>query len=450
MRTKLQKKFPVLKNPRLRWELIILGGMYLGYGALMLCRTTLVVSGPAMIDDADLLLTKTGFGSILGWGMAGTLLGKLTCGIIADRFGGRLVFLAALCVMALAIVSFGAFSELTVFFFLYFLALLAKSAGWPSMASLIRVWFSKHKHGRVWGIISTSSRASSVVATLLLGSLLFLVSWRWLFVVAGGITALAALLLFKTLKGAPSEVGLAPPDSVEDTSSSLGTQQEHPLDHVTLSGALATFARSYRVWLICISLMCLTVLMEFQSFIPIYLKESFGLSIAESAVASSIFPTGCLVSVLAGGFIYDKISKKALMVVLVSLLGVGLMCLSLLWRLPRLGFSQGIELAMATAAILFFGIAITPSYYLPMSVFSIDFGGRRCGVLIGLIDAFGYCAAMVFDFVGGSVADQQGGWQNFLAILWVVGVAAIVSMSFFLYLDYRASPRQKEMIPLQG
>ena len=76
-----------------------------------------------------------------------------------------------------------------------------------------------------------------------------------------------------------------------------------------------------------------------------------------------------------------------------------------------------------------------------MSVFSIDFGGKHCGLLIGLIDAIGYSGAMVFDFVGGAVADQEGGWQSFLMILCLVSVAATLAMSLFLTLDYRAGRR---------
>lgn len=425
---------------RRRWQIITGACLYFGYGALMLCRTTVVVSGPAMISDPDLHMSKTLFGSLLGWGLAGTLVGKLSCGILADRFGGRNVFIVALSVTAASIFAFGAVSNVSFFFLLYFLALLAKSAGWPSMAQTIRVWFSKNMHGRMWGILSTSSRASSVVSSLVLGGLLFLVSWRWLYALAGGVTTLTVLLLYRFLKSAPSEVGLPSIDTLE-------TERDtpcppHALDHVSLSEALLSFAKSPRVWLICISLMCLTVLMEFQSFIPIYLKESFGLSIAESAMAGSIFPFGCLVSVLVGGFIYDKVSKKSLLVILVSLLGASLLCLTLLWMLPNLDLPQKMQLPIATAAILLFGIAITPSYYLPMSVFSIDFGGKRCGLLIGIIDACGYFAAMIFDFVGGSVADLQGGWTNFLLILWFVAVGAIFSTASFLYLEYRISVRQ--------
>jgi hypothetical protein len=42
-----------------------------------------------------------------------------------------------------------------------------------------------------------------------------------------------------------------------------------------------------------------------------------------------------------------------------------------------------------------------------MSVFSIDFGGKHCGLLVRLIDAVAYLGTMVFDFEGGSVAAQE-------------------------------------------
>ena len=413
--------------------------MCLGYAALMLCRTTVGVAGPAMLLDADLQLTTTTFGAILGWGMAGNLLGKLTNGVLADTFGGRRIFVLALCATAAAIGAFGVVSATSSFFLLYFLTLFAKSAGWPAMANLIKVWFATQKHGRMWGMISTSSRASSVGATLLLSSLLLIVSWRGLFFVAAAITAVVVAVLLRLLKGAPSEVGMLRSDSPETGSAISGRIQVHALDELEAFEALAVFFRSPRVWLISVSVMGLAVLFEFQVFLPIYLSESFALSPAQAGAASSVFPLGCLVAVFAGGFVYDKLSKRALTAAVGGMSGVGLLCLSLLWVLPDISLNPRAELVLTIGAIFLFGCAISPAYYLPMSVFSIDFGGRHCGLLIGLIDAVGYTGAMVFDFVGGSVADQQGGWQSFLTILVLVSLMVTVAMTLFLYLEFRRS-----------
>jgi OPA family sugar phosphate sensor protein UhpC-like MFS transporter len=429
----------VLNPLRIRWEWITGGSMCLGYGMLMLCRTTVGVAGPAMLLDADLHLNTTIFGAILGWGMAGNLLGKLTNGVLADRLGGRKTFVLALCITATAIGVFGAVSGSSSFFLFYFLTLFAKSAGWPAMANLIKVWFARQKHGRMWGFISTSSRASSVGATLLLSSLLLIVSWRGLFFVAAAITAVVVAVLLKFLKDNPSEVDVLPSDSPETGTPFPDPTRRHPADELGTLAALGVFFRSPRFWLISISLMCLAVLFEFQVFLPLYLSESFELSPAEAGIASSVFPLGCLISVFAGGFVYDKISKKALIAALGGVLGLGLPCLTLLWMLPNISVNPRSELVLTIGTIFLFGCSISPAYYLPMSVFSINFGGRHCGLLIGLIDAFGYTGAMVFDFAGGSIADQQGGWQSFLIILMVVSLTVTVTMTAFLYMDFRHS-----------
>ena len=440
----------VLNRSRIHWDFIIGGSMCLGYAALMLCRTTVGVAGPAMLLDTDIELTLTAFGAILGWGMAGNLLGKLTHGVLADKFGGRKIFVLAICVAATAICSFGMVSERSSFFLFYFLTLFAKSAGWPAMANLIKVWFAKQTHGRTWGIISTSSRASAVGATLLLSSLLLIVSWRGLFFVAAAITVIVFAVLAKLLKGAPSELSLSLPDNPEIGSPMSGRTQVHPLDELKTFEALAVFFRSPRFWLISISLMGLAVLFEFQVFIPIYLSESFGLSPAQAGTASSIFPLGCLIGVFAGGFVYDKVSKKALTATLGGMSGLGFLCLTLLLMLSNIDLNPRLELMLTIGTIFVFGCAISPAYYLPMSVFSIKYGGRHCGLLIGLIDAIGYTGAMVFDFVGGSVADQQGGWQSFLTILVLVSLTVTVTMTLFLYLDFRHSlPLRKYNLEFQ-
>ena len=67
------------KDPRrLRWELIILGMMYAGYAALMLCRNTLIASSTAFIADPSLGFDKAKYGRLMSWRME-TSVGPSSC-----------------------------------------------------------------------------------------------------------------------------------------------------------------------------------------------------------------------------------------------------------------------------------------------------------------------------------------------------------------------------------
>jgi sugar phosphate permease len=423
----------------IRWEVIIVACMYTGYVGFMLCKSTVSLLAPAIKKDVG--LTTGDFGTIYAWGNGGALGGKLLTGMIADRFGGRRVFLLALGFTTAATVAFGAASRRSVFMSLNFALQFAKSAAWPSMAHLIKSWFSERKYGRVWGIISTSSRFSAMISALLLAALLLLLPWRAGFFVVGAGVALIVVLLFWWLKERPGDVGLKSPNQVQRdvTDNTMRTTKEaHPLDDETLVGALVVFSRSVRVWLICLSVMCLTVLMEFLSFMPLYLEETFDLTGSAAAGYSAAFPAGSFLTMLVGGFVYDKLTKRGIMRALCASLGIAVVCVGFLWLLPDLGLGSGGSILTAIVAIGTLGMAVSPAYYLPMSVFSIHFGGKHCGVLIGLIDACGYGAAMVFDVVGGHVAEQHG-WQSFLAILAVVSVVTLVVTTLFLFVDWQFS-----------
>lgn len=423
----------------MRWEFQIVVSMCLGYAMLMMCRTVVGVAGPAMLLDPTLNLDTASFGAILGWGTAGNLTGKLTNGILADRIGGTKMFIVAIGLAAIATIIFGTLSSNTAFFALYFLTIFAKSAGWPSMANIIRVWFTHAKHGRVWGFVATSSRISSVATTLLLSSLLLVMTWRGLFYTAGAIALVCAVILPRYLKNSWQDSGELSEESEQTVNELTSWFKAHPLNDLNAVSAIFVFIKSPRFWLISLGVSSLAVLFEFQVFIPIYLSETFSLTPAQAGFASAAFPLGCLIAVFGGGFIYDRLSSKSVIYVFGGTLVVAVLCLLCLLYLGTIEWNANLELALTIGLIFLFGFAISPSYYIPMSVFSINFGGKHCGLLVGLIDALAYVGAMMFDFIGGEVANKEGGWQDFISILIVTSIISAVIMVTFLYVDYERS-----------
>ena len=415
---------------RRRWEVTTVGCLYLGYAGLILCRTTVPIAAPAMIDDPALGLDKASFGALLGWGAGGALTGKLLYGIAADALGGRRLFLFALASMAVATVAFGASSGNVLFMLLNFAAQLTKASGWPAMAKAIGAWFEAGRLGRIWGVISTSSRASSVLSSLLLGGLLTVLPWRGLFFVAGAITLGVLVVCFFALKDSPATVGLEAPS--EEGAEERETSSREWAG--TLPSTAAFFARSDRVRLICISIVALTLQMEFLSFLPLYMAEVHALEAGAAGIASSAFPAGSFLSVLAGGVVYDRLDARHRVRVIGALLAAGALSVGVLLGLPELELGPAAALGVAILATFVFGFAVSPAYYIPMSVFSIEFGRSRSGVLIGWIDACGYGATMIFAPLAGALLEVEG-WPTFLAVLIGISVLSLVFLTAFLAAD---------------
>ena len=415
--------------------------MYVGYAAFMLCRNTLGAASPMMMEDAALAMGKPEYGRLLSWASAGAIIGKLVTGIGADILGGRKMFLIALSLTALANLGFAFSTSLVTLGVFNFLGQAFKAGGWPAMVKIVGEWYPQRRSGQVWSIISTSSRVGTIAAGMVLGFLLAMISWRAVFIVSAVITGLVVILAFFFLKDRPEDVGLDPlPD---DSTGQLGDGEKlpaasHPFDDLNVRQVCWRFIASGRFWMIGLSICFLCILMEFINFIPIYLTESMGIASEKASMAGSAFPAGMFAALVATSVVYDRLNKWRLIYVLGGLLAVGCLCVVALWNFASLPIPTSMQVPAAIGLIFLMGFSLSPAYYIPMSVFSVSFGGKHGGFLVALIDVFGYAGAMLFNYFGGSVAEDYG-WSVFLIGLLSIAVAALLSMTTFLTLDYRAS-----------
>ena len=405
--------------------------MYAGYACFMVLKTAPSTASVSILNEG--LFDMKQWGQIVAVGIFGGVLGKFLTGWMADRFGGKFTFTLGLLSTAVALLLFAFSSSIWLFGLAVFVVYLAKAAGWPAMAKLIRNWFRPNQYGQVWGILSTSSRIGTIVATLCLGAILTWLAWRWMLVVTAGAGILIVLLCLFGLRERP-------PARLKDPGASgdepKPEKNPHPFDDIALSKAIYRFAGSLRFWLITGSLMGLTILMDFLNFIPMFLNQQIGLAANQAGMAASAFPFGSFVSVLVMGYVYDRLSRRKVSVLMGTLLTLATGTILAFYLMPGWGLEQDSEVALSVGLLFVFGLCVSPCYYLPMSVFSIEFGGIHSGFLIALLDALGFAASMVFAWNFGSI-QKLWGWDGFMGILLAVSVWSVLTTVFFLLREAR-------------
>jgi sugar phosphate permease len=422
---------------RLRQQVIVIAAMYIGYSMFMVLRMIPTVAGTAIREDPSLGMDLAVWGRILAIGTWGAVVGKFICGYAADKFGGKVTFAVGLLVASIFVGIFGFVSDVWLFEAAFFVALMAKSAGWPSMARIIINWFKPDQYGRVWGILSTSSRVGTMAATFALGSLLAWMSWREMLWIAAGLGIVAAVAFALLLKERP-ESSTTPPD---DSGGATGapSAKPHPLDGTTLVEFIPRLLCSYQFWLIAGSLMGLGILWDFLLMVPLFLQDTLGLSAADASRAASAFPFGSLISVLIGGYVFDKLKRRTTAWVMGFLLAVATTCLLTFLKMPDFGLAGDWPLWLSLSLLFVFGLCVSPCYYIPMSVFSIEFGGPHSGFLIALLDALSFMATAIFYYYGGGLAEKS--WYLFLTVLVAISIWSLVMTFFFLLGEAR---RQKQ------
>ena len=415
----------------------IIGTMYLAYATSMVLRMIPTVAGTSIRADESLGINLEQWGKVLAAGTCGAMLGKFICGWAADRFGGKRTFAVALFVASAFVGLFAMSSTLLMFQVMFFVTLMAQAAGWPSMTKIIVNWVPVNQYGRVWGILSTSSRVGALTATFLLGSLLTWTSWRgmlWLATAAGFVVAVIYVL---RMRERPSPVNAR---QAVEASSEPADAAAHPFDGLSLPRVIARMLMSLRFWLICASLMGLTILWDFLLLAPMCLQDTLGLSVPQASRAASAFPLGSLISVLAGGFLFDRLGRARMAWCMAGLMTVATACLLTFAWLPGWDLSENSRLVASIILLFVFGLCVSPCYYIPVSVFSIAFGGPRSGFLVAILDAVGFAATAGFYYFGGGIA-QNHGWPLFLQVLAGVSFLSLLATVAFMRLDARAHAR---------
>jgi len=175
-------------------------------------------------------------------------------------------------------------------------------------------------------------------------------------------------------------------------------------------------------WLVCTLSLGTTLLREtFNLWMPTYFTQAVGMTNAQAASGSALFPFFGGISVLLAGFLSDVLGPAGRSRILFAGLSLSVLALAALAHVP-VHASRILPLALvATVAFLLIG----PYSYLAGAI-SLDFGGKEgSATASGLIDGVGYLAGVLSGNSMAHIAVTYG-WQTMFLVL--AGVAALSSV----------------------
>ncbi|HTV94569.1 MAG TPA: MFS transporter [Steroidobacteraceae bacterium] len=417
--------------------------LFAGYAALYFCRADLSVGEPLIVDqlrrhglDHDQAVQR--IGDIASLGVLAYALGKLFLTGLGDFWGGRISFLIGLAGATVFTLLFALGRSTPLFAAAWLGNRLVQSIAWAGLIKVSSKWFDYSSYGSVIGILSISYLVGDALARQSMGALLeHGAGWQALFHYAAavaGVCFVANGLLLRESRVAEGYAEARP----NPLNLFAGTETRPRGVRALLLPLLRS--RSFRI--VCLlSLGCTIIRETFNFWTPHYLHEYLGYPASEAARMSSVFPGVGAVSVLASGWLSDRLGANGRSVILLAGLGATAAALLLLTSM-RPG-SAGPLPVVAIGIIAF--CLLGPYSYLG-GAFAVDFGGKQAAAASsGIIDGVGYMGAVA---AGDSVArlSVHLGWRGVFVVLAAVSALAALGAAYLCHLSSSAA-RQGRHLP---
>ena len=193
-----------------RWRVQIFAITWLAYAAFYFTRKAFAVAKLGIGEDPSFHLDKMAMANLDAIYLAAYAVGQFTWGILADRFGPRVVVLGGLIISALAALVMGTYATLPIFATCMLIKGLAQSTGWSGLCKNIGSFFPSEQRGRVLGLWSSCYAFGGLVASPFAGWWAYTLvgSWHAAFISSAAVVAVVAVLFFIFQRNKPEDVGL--------------------------------------------------------------------------------------------------------------------------------------------------------------------------------------------------------------------------------------------------
>ena len=193
-----------------RWRVQIFAITWLAYAAFYFTRKAFSVAKLGIAEDPTFTLDKMAMANLDAIYLGAYAIGQFTWGILADRFGPRVVVLGGLVISAAAALVMGSFATLPIFATCMLIQGLAQSTGWSGLCKNIGSFFPAEQRGRVLGLWSSCYAFGGLVASPFAGWWAYTLvgTWHAAFVSSAAVVGLVAVLFFIFQRNKPEDVGL--------------------------------------------------------------------------------------------------------------------------------------------------------------------------------------------------------------------------------------------------
>jgi NNP family nitrate/nitrite transporter-like MFS transporter len=325
-------------------------------------------------------------------------IGRLFAGMLADRFGGRLVFSTLLIFSALPAIAIGfsnSFTQLIVF------GLFLGIAGttFPVGIGFTSKWFAPEKQGTALGIYGSGNIGQSLAVFFAPVLALWLGDWRIVFFIFAAVAVVWGVVFYITARDAPS----------------AASQRKSLVEN------LSVLKRSKTAWILSLFyFLTFGGFVALSLYMPTFLREIFNLSPTDAGARTAGFVVLATLMRPVGGILADKMGGARVLTFVFAAIAI----LSLLLSFTTIVlFTVG---ALGCAAALGLGNG---------AVFKLvpQFFPKETGTVTGLVGAFGGLGGFFPPIELGLVKDATGSYTIGFALLSAFAVMCLI-INYFSFL----------------
>ena len=375
----------------LRYPRILLGG-FLSLATLSIMNSA--YSNVLLSIKTDYALTYTQSGALMSAYFVGYTIGQIPWGLAADRYGSRRVMALSVLGVSLSTSLFGLAPNYLTILVTRFLAGLLGAGVFVPGVRLVSSWFNSEERGSALGAINIGGSTGMILASWAVPFVAISLGWKSSLSFMGLIGVLSAVSIWFLLKDRQSE-----------------SQVKADFSAIPL--------RDQRFWsLALLQFIRLGSFYTFVGWLPLVLKEEYGLSVIAVSTAMSLFNLAGMAANPLGGVFSDKLGEKNVLLICFTFLSLGTLGFTL-------KFNGVIVMLMVFIAGWFINFVRSPSFAIIPRLFGTETAGSVSGIQNTFASFGALMLPLALGFIRDTTASYQAGWYAISALMLLVALGLL-------------------------